>query len=231
MIVLKHLSLEDGDFHLADVSLQVGSGEIYFLLNRQNAGNDSLFNALSGFRAPAGGEIWYDGCRLTGDDVPPRAVALINKVLDASDFETEARIGAWIDFLCSAGGVAYENVLQTLMVLNFNEMNLQKKVRDLPPEIFRQVYLALCLAADEPNIVINDFSKGTEKSLELKFNKLLWKRKAAGQAILYLGNDVLYAAEIADRVGFVKNGQLLFEAEAADIKEMDIKDLYSKFLS
>jgi ABC-type multidrug transport system ATPase subunit len=230
MIVLKKLSLEDGDFHLADVSLRVRGGEIYFLLNRQNVGNDSLFNALSGFRAPVGGEIWYDGCRLSRNG-PPRSVALIDKVVDASDFETEARIGAWIDFLCSAGGLAYENVLQTLMVLNFNEMNLQKKVRDLPPEIFKQVYLALCLAADAPNIVINDFSKGTEKSLEMKFNKLLWKRKAAGQAILYLGNDVLYAAEIADRVGFVKNGQLLFEAEAADIKEMDIKDLYSKFLS
>jgi ABC-2 type transport system ATP-binding protein len=230
MIILKNLCLEDGDFHLSDVSLQVRGGEIYFLLNRQNAGNDSLFNALSGFLAPAGGEIWYDGCRLSRNG-PPRSVALISKVVDASDFETEARIGAWIDFLCSSGGLAYENVLQTLMVLNFNEMNLQKKVRDLPPEIFRQVYLALCLAADAPNIVIKDFSKGTEKSLEMKFNKLLWKKKAVGQAILYLGNDVLYAAEIADRVGFVKNGQLLFEAEAADIKEMDIKDLYSKFLS
>ncbi|MCX6558086.1 MAG: hypothetical protein NTW95_11785 [Candidatus Aminicenantes bacterium] len=230
MIILKNLCLEDGDFHLSDVSLQVRGGEIYFLLNRQNAGNDSLFNALSGFRAAAGGEIWYDGCRLSRNG-PPRSVALINKVVDASDFETEARIGAWIDFLCSCGGLAYEDVMRTLMVLNFNEMNLQKKVRDLPPEIFRQVYLALCLAADAPNIVINDFSKGTEKSLEMKFSKLLWKKKAAGQAILYLGNDVLYAAEIADRVGFVKNGHLLFEAEAADIKEMDIKDLYSKFLS
>lgn len=230
MITLKNLYLEDGDFHLSDVSLQVRGGEIYFLLNRQSLGNDSLFNVLSGFRAPAGGEIWYDGRRLSGSG-PADSVALINKVIDAANFETEARIGAWIDFLCSGRTLAYENVLQTLMVLNFNETNLQKKVRDLPPEIFRQVYLALCLAVDAPNIVINDFSKGTEKSLEIKFNKLLWKKKAAGQAILYLGNDVLYAAEIADRVGFVKNGQLLFEAEAADIKEMDIKDLYSKFLS
>jgi ABC-type Na+ transport system ATPase subunit NatA len=157
--------------------------------------------------------------------------ALINKVSDAADFETEARIGDWIDFLCRCGGLRRENVLQTLMVLNFNEMNLKKKVRDLPPEIFRQVYLALCLARNAPNLVINDFIKGTEKSLEMKFNKLLGQKKAAGQAILYLGNDIIYAAEIADRVGFIKNGHLLFEAEAVDIKDMDIKDLYYKFLS
>jgi len=230
MIILKNLCLQHRDFHLSDISLQVQGGEIYFLLNRQNVSNDSLFNALSGFRALDGGEIWYDGCCQSRGE-PPRSVALVNRVVDTTDFETEARVGAWIDFFCSGRNLPYENVLQILMVLNFNEMNLQKKVRDLPPEIFRQVYLALCLAADAPNIVINDFCKGTEKSLELKFNKLLWKKKAAGQAILYLGNDILYAAEIADRVGFIKNGHLLFEAEAADIKEMDIKDLYSKFLS
>jgi ABC-type multidrug transport system ATPase subunit len=230
MITLKNLCIEHGDFYLSDVSLEVRSGEIYFLLNRQNSGNDLLFNVLSGFRAPAAGEIFYDACRQESAERPMPA-ALINKVSDAADFETEARIGDWIDFLCRCGGLRRENVLQTLMVLNFNEMNLKKKVRDLPPEIFRQVYLALCLARNAPNLVINDFIKGTEKSLEMKFNKLLGQKKAAGQAILYLGNDIIYAAEIADRVGFIKNGHLLFEAEAVDIKDMDIKDLYYKFLS
>jgi ABC-2 type transport system ATP-binding protein len=230
MITLKNLCLEHGDFYLSAVSLQVRNGEIYFLLNRQNLCNDLLFNILSGFRSPDGGEIFYDDCHqvLAGQMLP---TAFINKVVDVADFETEARIGDWIDFLCRSSALSRESILQTLMVLNFNEINLRKKVRDLAPEIFRQVYLALCLAPDAPNIVINDFIKGTEKSLEMKFNKLLWQKKAAGRAILYLGNDIIYAAEIADRVGFIKNGHLLFEAEAADIKSMDIKDLYYKFLN
>jgi ABC-type multidrug transport system ATPase subunit len=65
----------------------------------------------------------------------------------------------------------------------------------------------------------------------LKFNKLLLQKKAAGNSILFLGSDIFYAAEIADRVGFIKNGRLMFEAPAADLKDMDIKDLYSKFLN
>jgi ABC-type Na+ transport system ATPase subunit NatA len=104
-------------------------------------------------------------------------------------------------------------------------------VRDLAPDIFRQVYLAICLAADRADIVINDFIRGSEKSFELKFNKLLLQKKAQGQAILYLGNDIFYASEIADRAGFIKNGRLLFEADSADLKDMDIKDLYLKFLN
>ena len=230
MITLKNLCMEHSEFYFADVSLQVRSGEIYFLLNRQNLSNDFFFNVLRGFLAPKGGEIYYDDCRQT---VAERSLlaAFINKVVDAADFETEARIGDWIDFLCCCGKLPRDNVLQTLMVLNFNEKKLLNKVRDLTPELFRQVYLALCLAPDAPNIVINDFIKGTEKSLEMKFNKLLWQKKAAGQSILYLGNDILYAAEIADRVGFIKNGNLLFETDAVEIKDMNIKDLYYKFLS
>jgi len=230
MITLKNLSLEHGDFYLSDINLQVRSGEIYFLLNRQNLSNDFLFSVLSGFRAPNRGEIFYDDRR---QQQPERwlPAAFINKIVDVTDFETDASIGDWIDFLCRCGNLLRENVLQTLMVLNFNEKHLRKTVRDLAPEVFRQVYLALCLAPDDPNIVINDFIKGMEKSLEMKFNKLLLQKKTAGRSILYLGNDIIYAAEIADRVGFIKNGHLLFEADAADIKDMDIKDLYYKFLN
>ncbi len=230
MITLKNLCLEQGDFYLSNVNLQVRSGEIYFLLNRQNLSNDFIFKVLSGFRKPAGGEICYDEYRqaIAGRPLPAVFIDKVNNVLA---YETEARIGDWIDFLCRCGNFPRENVLQTLMVLNFNESNLRKKVRDMTPEILKQVYLALTLAPDQPNIVINDFIKGTEKSLEMKFNKLLWQKKIAGRAILYLGNDIIYAAEIADQVGFIKNGHLLFEADAADIKDMDIKDLYYKFLN
>jgi ABC-type Na+ transport system ATPase subunit NatA len=104
-------------------------------------------------------------------------------------------------------------------------------VRDLAPETFKLAYLAICLAANSANVVINNFIKGSGKNFELKFNKLLLQQKAAGRAILFLGSYIFYASEIADRVGFLKNGRLMFEAAAADLKEMDIKDLYLKFLN
>jgi ABC-2 type transport system ATP-binding protein len=230
MISLKNLYIKNNAGYLSDVSLQVQNNEIYFFLNHQGLSNDYLFSVLSGFRAPDKGEIFYDESRQVLAE-HPAAVSLINKVADVADFETEASIGNWLDFLCCCGKLPHANVLQTLMVLNFNEMNLQKKVRNLTPEIFRQVYLALCLARDETNIVINDFSKGMDKHFEIKFNKLLWQKKTAGKAIFYLGNDILYAAEIADRVGFIKDGNLLFEAAAVDIKDMDINELHYKFLS
>jgi ABC-type Na+ transport system ATPase subunit NatA len=226
MIQVRDLSLERGESFIDELSLQVSSGEVYFLLNRLGRDSDLLFKVLSGFQAPASGEVLFDGCRQTEK---PGAV-FIDRVNDLADFETEARMGDWIDFLC-AGGLRREDIYRTLLVCNFHERNLKKKVRELEPEIFKQVYLAACLAPDRGNIVVNDFIHGAEKGFELKFNKLLLQQKARERAILFLGSDIFYASEIADRVGFVKKGRLLFEAEAAELKEMDIKDLYQKLIN
>jgi ABC-2 type transport system ATP-binding protein len=226
MITLRDVSMESGEFHLDSVSLEVADGEIYFLLNRLGQGSDFLLRVLGGFQRPSAGECLFDGCAC-----PDGRAALIDRIVDPADFETEARVGDWIDFLCSGCGLDRESLFKTLLVCNFHERHLKKRIRELAPEIFQQVYLAASLAPVRKNIVINDFIRGAEKGFELKFNKLLLQQKGEGRAILCLGGDIFYASEIADRVGFIKNGRLLFEADAAELKEMDIKGLYLKFLN
>jgi ABC-type multidrug transport system ATPase subunit len=229
MISLRGLSLERGGSHLDAIHLEVADGEIYFLLNRLEAASDALFRALAEARRAQAGQVFFDGQPgpLPGRPAP---VTCIDRIRDNADFETEARLGDWIDFLCAGCGLDRVSVFTTLLILNFHEKHLRKKVRELEPEVFQQVYLAVILAPDHRNIVINDFIRGAEKDFELKFNKLLLQKKAQGRAVLCLGNDIFYASEIADRVGFIKDGRLLFEAPADDLKEMDVKDLYLKFL-
>jgi ABC-2 type transport system ATP-binding protein len=230
MISLRNLSSQHNGFFLVDICLEVRDNEIYFLMNRQEQGNDLLFRVFSGSQKPDAGKILYgNGKSMTAAGAG--ATIFVDKIVDVADFETEARISDWIDFICRGGGLSRENILKTLLVCNVHERYLHKKVRDVPADVFKQIYLALCLAPDSPNIVCNDFIKGAEKSFEMKFNKLLLQKKAAGRAILCLSSDIFYASEIADRIGFIKNGHLLFEADAVDVKDMDIKDLYYKFLS
>jgi ABC-type Na+ transport system ATPase subunit NatA len=228
MISIRDLVLERGADRLDPLSLEIADGEIYFLLDR--LGLDLLFHVLDGLRPADSGAVLFAGDSAPGNGRAGGA-AFIDRVVDVADFETDARIGDWIDFLCKSCSLDRESIFRTLLVCNFHERHLKRKVRDLTPEIFKQAYLAVCLAPACGNIVINDFIRGAEKSFELKFNKLLLQKKAQGRAILYLGSDIFYASEIADRVGFIKNGRLLFEADAADLKDMDIKDLYLKFLN
>ncbi|MBN2347134.1 MAG: hypothetical protein JXO51_12195 [Candidatus Aminicenantes bacterium] len=230
MISLRDLELDEGDYPLEALSLRVAGGEIYFLLNRPEQANDRLFRLLAGYVRPLRGEIQFDGRppAIAGRGVP---ALFIDRVVDPVEFETEARLGDWLDFLCAGGGLDRRRVYETLLLCNFHDRHLRSRVRDLPPEVFKQIYLAVCLAPGHGNIVCNDFIRGAAKGFELKFNKLLLQEKARGRAVLCLGYDIFYASEIADRVGFVKNGRLLLEIGASDLKEMDIKDLYGRFLT
>jgi ABC-2 type transport system ATP-binding protein len=226
MIQVRELSLGSGEVFLDALSLEVASGEIYVLLNRLGQDSDLLFRSLSGSLPPASGEVLFDGRRQDRQ----AGAAFIDRIHAGDEFETEASVGDWIDFLC-ATGLSRENLYKNLLVCNFHERHLKKRIRELAPELFKQVYLAACLAPQSGNIVINDFIRGAEKGFELKFNKLLLQQKAQGRAILFLSGDIFYASEIADRVGFIKNGHLLFEADAAELKDMDIKGLYQKLLN
>lgn len=230
MIAIRDLSLQRGERCLEAVTLDVADGEIYFLLNRADHWGDLLFHFLNGAYPAAAGQVLYDG-RPAADWKRELPVVFIDRVADAGEFETEARLGDWLDFLCSAGGLDRASVFRNLLVLSFHEGQLRKKVRDLHPGVFQQVYLAACLAPNRRSIVINEFIRGAGKGFELKFNKLLLQQKDQGRAILSLGSDIFYASEIADRVGFIKEGRLLFEADSSDLKEMDLKDLYLKFLN
>lgn len=224
MIDIRGLTLARDGARLEPMSLQVQGGEIVFLLDRLGLG--PLYAALSGRRPADGGEARFSGARA---GTPP--VVFIDRVEAAADYETEACLGDWIEFLCTSGGIDRAAVFKTLLVCNIHERQLKKRARDLAPEVFQQVYLALCLAGGAPNLVFHDFIRGAGKGFELKFNKLMLGQKALGRAILYLGSDIFYASQVADRAGFVKEGRLLFEAGAADLKEMDLKGLYLQFLN
>jgi ABC-2 type transport system ATP-binding protein len=229
MIAIRGLSLAAGEHGLDSLSLEVADGEIVYLLHRAEGWGEPLFRCLTGAARPDGGEVGFDGVA-PGDRGNGLPASFIDRVA-AADFETEARLGDWIDLLCAAGAADRGSIYRTLLVLSFHEGQLRRKVRDLRPEAFQQVYLAACLARERRNVVINDFIRGAGKGLELKFNKLLLQQKDQGRAVLGLGSDIFSASEIADRVGFVKDGRLLFEAGASDLKEMDLKDLYRKFLN
>jgi iron(III) transport system ATP-binding protein len=55
---------------VADVSLDIGSGELFFLLGPSGCGKTTLLRMLAGFIRPDSGDIYFAGERVT--DTPPR---------------------------------------------------------------------------------------------------------------------------------------------------------------
>ncbi len=228
MIEFENFNLAVESVLLENLNLRVDNGEIVCLLANQPRLWPLLGLRLSGFCRWGEGGLRLDG---GGAGSHADSLAYVERLLSPADFETEAALSGWLRFLDRAAGVSTERVWQTLIRFNLRPEDQRQRLSDLPADQFKAFYLAVRLAGDARNIVIHDFCKGAEKSFELKFNRLLLQKKEQGAAILYLSDDIFYASEIADRVGFIKAGRLLLETSAVDLKEMDFQELYRKFLS
>ena len=63
---IKNLSLSFGGVHaLTDVSLEVRNNEILAIIGPNGAGKTALLNCINGFYKPQGGDIFFDGKRIT----------------------------------------------------------------------------------------------------------------------------------------------------------------------
>jgi ABC-2 type transport system ATP-binding protein len=230
VIAIRDLGFSGAGLSLHRFGLEVRNGEIFFLLSSEEGMTARLFGMAGGFLPIPEGAIAFDG-----EDVRPwRAVersAFLEKISDKADFETEASLGDWLDFMIDACSLSREACIETLVRMNFSERDLKKRVREVEMDVFKMVYLAVEFARDRPNVVIHDFCRGGEKNFEFRFDRLLVRKRDEGKAILYLTEDIFYAAQIADRIGFIKRGQLLFEATADDLREMDIQQLHTRFLT
>ncbi|MCP4154940.1 MAG: hypothetical protein GY757_44870 [bacterium] len=65
----------------------------------------------------------------------------------------------------------------------------------------------------------------------MDFKKNIAKMKQSGCSILYLSDDVFFASEIGDRVGFMKKGKLLLELNSRKMKNMSLQELYFQFMA
>jgi ABC-type Fe3+/spermidine/putrescine transport system ATPase subunit len=70
MIKVENITKNFGDFHLKDVSLDIGNGEYLVILGPTGAGKTILLETIAGIYRPDKGRVYINGMDITG--LPPR---------------------------------------------------------------------------------------------------------------------------------------------------------------
>lgn len=230
MIILSNLFCKDKGAHIENLNIEVSDGQVYGLLCSE-PGIRNLFPRLfSGSLKPVSGEVLIDGAPPVKGKTPETIVCL-DRITQVDGFDTEVIVKHWVDFLVSILRLSQKEFTEMLIKFNFPEEYSNRRLKDLDADLFRVLFAAIQFTRPVRNWLIHDFCKGVEKKFETKFNRLLMQKREEKHAVLYLTNDIFYVSEIADRVGFLKKGMLTFEVNAEELKEMDFKELYLKFLS
>jgi ABC-2 type transport system ATP-binding protein len=80
-----------------------------------------------------------------------------------------------------------------------------------------------------PALLLDEPTSGLDPQATAEFNRLLGVLRSRGVAILMVTHDLLSAADVADRIGFIGGGRLAEEVAATGPERFDVRALHRRY--
>ncbi len=193
---------------LRDISLEVNSGEIVALMGRNGAGKSTLLRSLVGLSPVTSGSVKVCGV----DPKKFNAAQLISAIgfvpQEASDLLVEDSIAKECARADEDNGCAPGRTLEIYRsLLDIEDFSVHP--RDLSEGQKLGLALSVLLSANPRVLVLDEPTRGLDYEAKKRLIKILKSIAAANRAVLLATHDVELVAELANRVLFIADGELI----------------------
>lgn len=210
---------------LQRVSFDVFSGEIVGLAGTSGAGKSVLTSVLAGLESPSGGEVWFDGKRLSNPWQPrelgieiihqePELVSQLDITSNIFLGYEPSRLGRLLPELKSWQIVPDNSRMdreatKVLEKIGIRFPSLREQVLNLPAEHRQLLAIARVMIRKPRLIVIDD----PFDLLSIRFQERLleliseWQRE--GTAVIFASNNLDHLFSTTDRIVILREGQII----------------------
>ena len=198
----------DGFQALADINLEINSGEIFALLGPNGAGKTTLINTICGISNITSGSISIGGNDNIKNFRETRSmIGLVPQELTTDAFET---VWDTVNFSRGLFGKAPNAIFIEQILKDLSLWDKRKsKLMTLSGGMKRRVMIAKALS-HEPSILFLDEPTA---GVDVELRKDMWQQvrnlKKSGVTIILTTHYIEEAEEMADRVGVINNGQII----------------------
>jgi cell division transport system ATP-binding protein len=222
MIAFEHIFLRywgpNEDYALQDINLEIGSGEMLFLLGPSGAGKTSLLRLVTLEELPAQGRVRvleFDSARIRGRDIP-RLRRKVGVVYQDFRLLREKTIFENIAYVLRMTGVLDTSTLQRIVLRLLTQVSLYHKRNHFPDQLSggEQQRAAIARAlVHEPRIVLADEPTGNLDAASANEILDLFRRvNMAGATVVVATHDEALAARYATRTVALEGGRIVREA-------------------
>jgi ABC-type Na+ transport system ATPase subunit NatA len=228
MIITNNLTLKKKIPEISQLNLQINEGETYVLLSSGDRAVHHLLNIFSGLETNFLGRVEIDTIDIRSNwrQCSKNIVHLTN----GKEWPLDMKTGDIIAFFKKKRDISEDEFEELYITLDMEHI-WRVKIGELEEAARRNILFALAQLKKSKNYLVHDFARGMPLDFNLEFKKNLARLKKQGCSILYLSDDVFFAPEIGDRIGFMKKGKLLLELKASKMKKMSLQELYFQFLA
>lgn len=194
---------EDGDFTLGPIDLCLRPGELHFLIGGNGSGKTTLAKLLVGLYAPEGGEIRFDGQKVTDENrdcyrqlfaVVFSDYYLFDELLGLRSDEMDAQAGEYLAQLHLDHKVKVEDG-------RLSSLDLSQGQR-------KRLALLTAYIEDRPIYLFDEWASDQDPLFkEIFYRKLLPDLRARGKTVIVISHDDHYY-DIADRITKLDYGRI-----------------------
>lgn len=222
----KNITAVDG------LNLEIAPGELFSLLGVNGAGKTTAIKMLSCLTRPTGGDALVGGYSITRE--PEQVKRRIGVSPQETAVAPNLTVKENLALICGIHGFSREKTAERIRELtgqfSLNEV-LQRKAGKLSGGWQRRVSIAMALISQPQILFLDEPTLG----LDVIARHELWQviRELKGNATIILTTHYLEEAEaLSDRIGIMKNGQLLAMGTAEELKEQaGAKDFETAFVA
>lgn len=213
-ISVQHLSKVYGDGFqaLKDINLEIKRGEIFALLGPNGAGKTTLISIICGITNLSEGVVTAGGHDIIRQYRKARqSIGLVPQELNTDSFET-----VWnaVSFSRGLFGKApkpehIEKVLKDLSL--WDKRN--NRIMSLSGGMKRRVMIAKALSHEPQILFLDEPTAGVDVELRRDMWEMVRKLRENGVTIILTTHYIEEAEEMADRIGVIREGQIILVEE------------------
>jgi len=210
------------------LSLSVGAGEIYGLLGPNGSGKTTLIRLLIGLLKPTSGSV-----SLLSQAMPDKAIlARVGYMTQASALYEELTVRQNVAFFAEmCGGASRQRVDEVIALVDLQD-RAGSLVRTLSGGMKQRASLACALVHQPRLLLLDEPTVGIDPQLRATF-WAYFRQLADDGATLIVSSHVMDEAERCDRLGFMRQGRMLAEGSAGELRSQagaaTLEDAFLRF--
>lgn len=237
MIKIFNLEKYFGNSHvLKNINLQVSQGEKLVILGPSGSGKSTLIRCVNFLEKPSSGKIFIDNVELTAKDAPinrvRQSVAMVFQNFNLYPHKTV------IDNLTLAPikvqKIKKEESFKSGMFY-LEKVGLEDKANVYPDQLSggqkQRVAIARALNMHPKVMLFDEPTSALDPEMIQEVSEVITKLTHEDMTMIIVTHEMSFARQIADRIIFMDNGEIIEESEANNFFENPQHNRTKQFLS
>lgn len=211
---------------LNTLNLAVESGSVYALLGGNGAGKTTTLNSLLGFVQASSGQALVDGIDASASPQEARSrLAYLPENVALYPYLSGVENLRYFCML-SEVSLSTERASELLSGSGLSSEAQGRKVAGYSKGMRQKVGLAIAKARQAKAMLLDEPTSGLDPSAANEFAQSILNAKRGGMAILMATHDLFNSLQVADRIGILKEGNLVAEFDAQDVAHDELESIY-----